>query len=427
LLSTDVLHAATDKPVLVGFSGGLDSTVLLHLLANDPARKPDALRTLHVHHGLQPAADEWAQHCQQVAQQWAVPIDVVYVKVQTHSGMGIEAAARQARHQAFSQHLLPNHWLALAHHLDDQAETFLLRALRGSGIDGLAAMRPLRPLGSGQLWRPLLNIPRARLERYANYHKLTWIDDPSNSSLAFERNVLRHQIMPLLAQRWPHAAANFARSADLVAQSAQLLSVHDARALHDCLNVDGSLAVAALQRYSAAQQARLLRLWIQQRQLPPLPAQGVVHVCALLVSPPCDRQPAFYWQNAFIRFWRGNLYAYLALPPWPPHWQTCWDGRTALTLPDGGVLNLQGADRFDQTLTVRSRRGGERIQLPGRTHSHTLKHCLQMSSIPPWSRDHLPLLCEDNGNVLAAGDHIISAPLALWLTQHHARLHWQPP
>jgi len=427
LLSSTLLQNAVDRPVLVGFSGGLDSTVLLHVLANDSARQSQPLRALHVHHGLQDAADDWAQHCQHIGQQWKVPVDVVQVKVETHSGLGVEAAARQARYAAFAQHLPPGHWLALAHHLDDQAETFLLRALRGSGIDGLAAMRPLRALGKGQLWRPLLNIPRAHLERYAHHHTLTWINDPSNNSPAFERNFLRHQILPLLAQRWPHAATNFARSADLVAQSAQLLSIHDAQALRHCLNADNSLAVAALKQYSTEQQARLLRLWVQQRPLPALPAQGVKQIISWLASTPNDRQPTFHWKTAFIRYWRGNVYAHLALKPWPRAWQTRWDGRAALTLPDGGMLTLQGASGFKQPLMVCQRQGGERIYLPGRTHSHALKHCLQNAAVAPWLRDHLPLLCEDNAQVLAAGDQIISAPLAAWLAQHRARLHWQPP
>jgi len=424
---SSVLQAAADIPVVVGFSGGLDSTVLLHLLANDPARRPGTLRALHIHHGLQAAADEWAQHCQHIGQQWNVPVDVVSVQVSTHSGLGVEGAARQARHQAFAHHLPLGYWLALAHHLDDQAETFLLRALRGSGIDGLAAMRPLRPLGNGQLWRPLLNTPREQLETYAQRHELHWIEDPSNRSPLFERNFLRHQIMPLLAKRWPHAAANFARSADLLTQSAQLLSAHDAHALQRCLNTNGCLVVAVLQRYPLEQQARLLRLWIQQQSLPALPAQGVQQINDYLRAPQRDRQPAFHWKNAFIRYWRGHLYAGQALKPWPPGWQRHWDGRSALTLPDGAVLTLQGGEGFDQPVRVGQRQGGERIQLPHRTHSHTLKHCLQTTTIPPWLRDHLPLLCEDNGYVLAAGDQIISARLAQWLAQYQAQLSWQLP
>jgi len=146
-----------------------------------------------------------------------------------------------------------------------------------------------------------------------------------------------------------------------------------------------------------------------------------------LRAPRRDRQPAFHWKNTFIRYWRGHLYAGHALKPWPPGWQRHWDGRSALTLPDGAVLTLQGGEGFDQPVRVGQRQGGERIQLPHRTHSHTLKHCLQTATIPPWLRDHLPLLCEDNDDVLAAGDQIISARLAQWLAQHQARLSWQLP
>ena len=261
LLPPSLLQPANDIPVMVGFSGGLDSTVLLHLLANAPGRRPGGLRALHVHHGLQAVADDWQQHCSKLCATWNIPLQLVHVEVPRDTGQGLEAAARDARHGAFKAHLHEGEWLALAHHQDDQAETFLLRALRGAGVDGLGAMQALRSFGNGTLWRPLLQVPRSALETYASQHGLHWIEDPSNDSADFDRNFLRLQVLPLLRQRWPHASAAMARSAGLTAQAAELLHENDAALLQHCLEPDGALQLAALNLLAPAQQSRVLRLW----------------------------------------------------------------------------------------------------------------------------------------------------------------------
>ncbi|MCD9086531.1 tRNA lysidine(34) synthetase TilS [Stenotrophomonas sp. SY1] len=426
LLSPSLLHAAIDHPLMVGFSGGLDSTVLLHLLAHAPGRAPDTLRAVHVHHGLQAVADDWDTHCRQVCQQWKIPLRVIRVDVPRDAGDGLEAAARKARHDAFMDAMQPGEWLALAHHQDDQAETFLMRALRGSGVDGLAAMRERRDFGPGQLWRPLLHIPRSALEAYARQHQLRWIEDPSNDSEGFDRNFLRRQVMPLLRERWPHAAAAMARSAALAADASELLELHDARQLQGCEADGDALSITALQQLPATQRARVLRRWARQQGLPALPAQGVHIIERQLLTADDDQQAEFRWQRARIVRWRDRLHAVADLPPWPSGWAQQWDGQAPVALPDGARLSLDGADRFDRPLTLRQRRGGERIQLPGRTHSHLLKHRLQASDIAPWLRPHLPLLC-DGDTLLAAGDRIVSASLQQWLQAHGAGLHWQLP
>ncbi len=418
---------AADTPVLVGFSGGLDSTVLLHLLADLPGRREAGLRAVHVHHGLQDTADAWAEHCRQLCQAWQVPLHVVHVQVERDAGHGPEAAARHARHAAFAGLLQPGEWLALAHHRDDQAETFLLRALRGSGIDGLAAMRERRDFAAGQLWRPLLHVPRTALEAHAKRHGLRWIEDPSNAHDAFDRNFLRNTVMPLLASRWPETAAMFARSATLAGEASDLLHAQDEQILLACIDDEGSVSVSTLQALSPSSCARVLRLWVQQRGLPPLPGNGVAHIRHDLLGAAHDQQAEFRWQQARIVRWRDRLHAIGGdLPHWPAGWQAQWDGRTPLSLPDGGLLELNGAPAFDTPLHVRQRKGGERIRLPGRHHTHLLKHCLQDAALPPWLRPNLPLL-HDDGELLAAGDRVLSATLHDWLQAHDARLHWQPP
>ena len=415
-----------NAPVLVGFSGGLDSTVLLHLLAQNPAQRARGLRAIHVHHGLQAAADDWAAHCQRQCEAWQIPLHVAHVQVATNAGNGPEAAARNARHAAFAEHLQAGEWLAVAHHLDDQAETFLLRALRGSGVDGLAAMRERRDFAAGQLWRPLLHTARAALEAYARQHHLQWIEDPSNTADDFDRNFLRNQVLPLLAQRWPHANASLARSAALAGEADVLLQEQDHRVLQECMDAAGNLSIATLQALPAAQCARVLRRWVQQRGLPPLPGNGVARIRTELLGAAADQQAEFRWQQACIVSWNRHLHVRPELAPWPAGWRQAWDGRSPLPLPDGGTLELHGSDGFDAPLQVCQRRGGERIQLPGRHHSHLLKHLLQEAAIAPWLRPHLPLLCDDT-QLLAAGDRIVSSSLHDWLQARGAQLHWHKP
>src|SRR3546814_1922150 len=186
---------------------GLDSVVLLHLLCARPEVRNAGLRAIHVHHGLQSVADDWASHCRALCEALDVPLQVVDVDVERDSGFGLEAAARAARRRAFAAALRDDEVLALAHHRDDQAETFLLRALRASGPDGLAAMLPWQRFANGWLWRPLLDVPRASLLSHARAHGLRWIADPSNEDTAHDRNFLPHRALPLPRARWPDATA----------------------------------------------------------------------------------------------------------------------------------------------------------------------------------------------------------------------------
>lgn len=412
---------ATTPSILVGLSGGLDSTVLLHLLAQHSELRANGLRAIHVHHGLHPDAGAWAAHCEAACFALDVPLTIVRVEVDRASGLGLEGAARDSRHAAFERELRDGEVLALAHHRDDQAETFLLRALRGSGPDGLGAMRAWRAFGRGWLWRPLLAQPREALRDYAIAHELRWIEDPSNADERFDRNFLRERVMPLLRERWPQADASFARSAALSADAADALARIDDAAL-DAL-VDGdTLPASAVRALPADARARLLRRWIRHLDLPPLPADGLRRIESELLAAAEDRIPHYDWRDARIVQWRGRLHALRRGENWPLDWRSDWDGSKPLALPDGGTLALEGAPRFDAIVQARARVGGERIVLPGRTHSHPLKHVLQERGLPPWERARLPLLFAADGSLLAAGTDILAAPFAQWLEERGARL-----
>lgn len=424
--SLNLLPAHAASHVWVAFSGGLDSTVLLHRLAHDAVIRRQGLSAVHVHHGLQAEADAWAAHCATVCHALDVPLRTVRVQVDRERGDGLEAAARHARHAAFAATMGHGDVLAIAHHRDDQAETFLLRALRASGPDGLAAMRPWRTFAPGWLWRPLLETPRDDVHAYARAHALAWIEDPSNARIDLDRNFLRHDVLPLLERRWPQAKAAFARSATLSADAADLLADQDASWLARAATADpAAMRVEPLREASAAQRARVLRRWIAELSLPPLPAEGVAHIEAHLLDARTDAQAAFAWQDAIVRRWRDLLHAERQRPALPADWRMAWNGVAPCLLPDGGrlVLESDGAG-FDTPMTLTARRGGERIALPGRSHTHALKDVLQSLGVPPWERRQLPLLWHQD-QLWAAGDLVLSADGDAWLRAQGARLAWQ--
>ena len=422
----DALARGPDAPLLVALSGGLDSTVLLHALAQQPATRARGLRAVHVEHGLHADAGAWTAHCVAFCASLGVPIVQVVVSVERNGGEGLEAAARKARYAAFESVLMPGETLVTAHHRDDQAETFLLRALRGSGPDGLAAMRPLRSFATGKHWRPLLDIPRDVLHAYAQTNALDWLEDPSNADTHHDRNVLRARIMPLLRERWPHADAAFLRSAQLSADAVELLEPEDARALALSRTADPhALSVQALQALDSTRRSRVLRRWIDELALPPLPREGIAHIESDLLHARIDASATFAWRDAVIHRWRDLLHAQRQRTPLDIDWQASWDGRQPLQLPNGDTLALVGAEALPSPVEVSARRGGERITLPGRTHSHSLKHVVQTLGIPPWERTQLPLLAESAGGpLIAVADLAYSAHFDAWLREHNARLQW---
>ena len=255
LLACLETYAQPTDQLTVGLSGGIDSVVLLHALA---ALRPAAtLSAVHVHHGLSPHADQWAEFCCDFAQRLGVACICTCVQVERGSADGLEAAARRARHGVFAQ--LDTDWIVLAHHRDDQAETLLFNLLRGTGLAGAAAMRPRR----GKLLRPLLDIGRAEIEAYAVAHGLDWIEDESNRDTRHTRNFLRHRILAPLAQRFGAAAQNLAAAAARFAEAQELLN--DLARLDLGGSEDFPVTVAAFQALPEPRARNALRFLLAQR------------------------------------------------------------------------------------------------------------------------------------------------------------------
>lgn len=432
-------------PVLVGFSGGLDSTVLLHWLAVQAAYRERGLQAIHVQHDLHPDAGVWTEHCRRFCSALGVELRVAQVQVPRLGGMGLEAAAREVRHEAFAKHLRNGETLALAHHQDDQAETVLLRLLRASGSEGLAAMRERRPFAAGWLWRPLLQVPRAQLLGYAAEHRLRWIEDPSNADQGFDRNFLRHRILPALHERWPQANAALARSATLLAEDAELLRDEARKRLEQVRTPEAAtLGVAELLALERPWRTRVLREWISELGVPSLPGHAFDTIDSNLLAARDDAGAEYQWAGHVLRRWRDWLHVEPLRDPLPPGWRCGWDGSGRLQLPTGDTLHFahtrpqSDAQTFNSVIRAGvdeplgnfmacSRTGGERILLPGRAHSHALKQCLQEAGVPPWVRRRLPLLLAEDGALLAAGERLLSAQFKQWCEDRFVQLVWTQP
>jgi tRNA(Ile)-lysidine synthase len=395
----------------VGFSGGMDSTVLLHALAQTAGARERGLRAIHIDHGLHADSLRWAEHCATFSVSLGIALQTIAIHVVRDAGTGLEDAARRGRQTAFAAHLKPEEILALAHHRDDQAETILLKLLRGAGPEGLGGMRSLRPSGNGYLWRPLLDLPRSVLVEYARAHALTWIDDPSNADTHLRRNFLRAQILPRLAQRWPDASAALAHSASWARNAADLVATQSIAALESL----GGPEPATLRwrdwlALPDALRDPVLRRWLRSQQLDEPAHFHVAQIERQLREAAADRQPCVRWDRTEVRRYRDLLYALRPAPPVSKSWQTHWSGQP-LALPVGGALALQTdmpREFSDLALRLRYRQGGERIKPAGKPHTRELRVLLQEIGMPPWQRDRVPLVYAGN-ELIAAGDLFLSA------------------
>lgn len=423
------LATAQPNALCVAYSGGADSTALLHALAQLPQARGRKLRALHVDHGLARESAYWAEHCKRFCGVLDVPIEIVRVQVERDRGEGLEAAARRARFAAFAQSLRPGEWLALAHHLDDQVETVLLKLLRGAGPHGLAGMREQRPLAQTTLWRPLLNVSRAVLRKYVTAHKLEYIEDPSNADTTLSRNYLRTEILPHLRAHWPHAAQSIVHAARLCRESAAHLDALAESALHSLRRDERALDSAGWGALPEALRTLVLERWLHEQGLPAPTHTQLAELRRQVMEAREDHVPRVAWPGAEVRVWRDALHAMAPAGEIPAGWESAWRGEP-LPLPGGGTLTLADASGpdptfpFDPPLRVCFRSGGERIKPSGEAHTRELRYLLQRAGIPPWERARIPLIYR-NGELLAVADLWSSEPGRSYFEKVGARPRWQ--
>lgn len=347
--------------------------MLLHVLHALVPQFGYRLRAVHVHHGLSANADAWARHCRRLCRALGVPLSVRRVQIASRKGRGVEAAAREARLGVFAR--VRADAIVLAHHLDDQAETVLLQLLRGAGLRGASAMPALGQLGAKRLVRPLLEVPREAITRYAQLHDLEWVEDESNAQDAITRNYLRRRVAPLLATRFPRWRESLARAARHFA-AAQA----DERAL--------LRAFLAQQGLRAPSEARLVEMLKQ------LAAGGA--------------RTELLHDGARLRLYRGRVTVepvvggVVQAAPNARFAPVAWRGERRLRIPALGEAELRfrrvrgagidAARLAAEGLSVRMRVGGERLQPDPSRPRRTLKNLFQEAGIPPWRRARLPLV-----------------------------------
>ncbi len=413
-------HEVENCKVCVALSGGLDSIVLLNALCELAAPRNIVLSAFHVDHGLSPHAQKWTAFCIEQCRQLGVALTVERVTVDAGAGLGTEAAARAARYAVFAK--CDAEYLALAHHADDQVETFLIQLLRGSGAPGLSSMPLERVLGSGapRLLRPMLSRTRAELEAFASQRALRWIEDESNTDLAFDRNFLRHSLLPVLEQRFPAYRSTLSRATQNLADAAKLLDVlgrqdllslragncdqagdfdHGGNSDHGDVGRSG-LRVDVLKSWPRARALNTLRYLFREESLTLPHRAAISEALRQVVNARPDAQIRVDFGEVSLRRYRDHVYLVRNIEV-PPDWHAKWSGKEKVALPKGlGELHLrpgQGAGLSARALdgadiSVGFRRGGERMAVAaGRPHRN-LGKLFQDAGVAPWLRERTPIV-----------------------------------
>ena len=414
-LGDALAHLRPSDHCWVAYSGGLDSTVLLHAACSICGRLPGELRAIHIDHGLHADSSLWSAHCARQCDALGVPLVIRCLRLQPLPGESIEAMARQSRYRALAALLAPGDCVLTAHNQDDQAETLLLALLRGSGVQGLAAMPSETVLGQGRLLRPLLDVPRLALEHYARHQGLSWIEDPSNRAQRQDRNYLRHRVVPLLRARWPAVSATLARSAGHCAESARLVEAVASDALAGSAGrCGGTLSIQALAKLDRGRQRSALRLWLRRRGFAIPQTRHLARILDELLRARPDADPLVSWAGCEVRRYRDDLFALPPLPPSPGALAIRWEPDSAfagLDLPLG-LGSLQWPEMADGrrrdpwsagALTVRFGLTGQTCRPRLAAHRRALKKLLQEAGIPRWLRPYVPLVLSGERLIAVAG------------------------
>jgi len=418
-------HLAADAALCVAFSGGLDSSVLLHALRSQAAGR--AIRAVHIDHGLHPDSASWSSTCESICAALGIAFKALRVEVDLDSGKGLEAAARAARYAAFAGELRPGEVLLTAHHQRDQLETMLLQLFRGAGVHGLAAM-PVYAARDIRLLRPLLGVSAAAIAAYGEEAGLAWIDDPSNNELGLDRNYLRHEVLPLLTGRWSAVERSVERSARLCAEAAELIDELAAVDLRGML--DGNrLNLAALTRLTGPRQRNALRAALRRCGLGVPSEKQLLGALAVLTAARPDAQPEAAWPGVRIRRYRDALWLFSEdLDPGVlPANDAVYSWELGSVLDLGAVRGKLvaapatgsgiAARHCRNGLSVRFRRGGEKLRTSRNGATRQLKNLLQESGIVPWMRSHIPLIY--------AGEDLV-AVANIWVNQDFAAADNEP-
>ncbi len=403
--------------IAVAYSGGGDSTALLHAAAMLQRRGAYEVFAFHVHHGIADDADQWLAHCADRAAAFGVAFDADHITPSRSNGAatgGLEADARRLRYAALVRLCKRRGCVALltAHHADDQAETVLVNLARGAGIGGLAATARSRMVDGIVLLRPFIDLPSSRLADHRRTHRLDHVDDPSNADRRFTRNAIRHEVMPALRRIVPSIATRLAQTASHASAMQALLDEIGDEDLRGDGTADAELDVDRLASLSDARAANALRVWLARRGLRPPTTAALREMLAQLLHASPDAQIELLHERQTLRAYRGRVSLDRGGPPRAAFRALVWRGEPSLDVPewDGALHFVPGDERgFDAAtlrdgpLALHERRGGERLRTQADGPSRTLKNLYQEAGIAAWRRGRLPLVYCGERLLLAAG------------------------
>ena len=356
-----------DKNIVIAFSGGIDSVVLLHFLNS---HYPGNIRAVHINHNLSKHSKDWSLFCKELCHKQEIGFKSIDINIKNSSN--VEENARKKRYNSLKSELSENEILCTAHHQEDQSETFLLQLFRGSGVAGLASMPKMKNFADSFLYRPFLNISKQLIFEYATKYNLDWVEDDSNNNLNFKRNLLRLELIPKLESGFDGVIKNISRSA--YHQSEALKLMHDLAEIDIekfNLVINHRIQVLPLTQLSERRVANVLRYYIERRGFL-MPSSKVLTELISVLSAKDDAKVILKWHLYEVRRYDNELYFF--------------DGEPERSTEDCPLFNKLK----DQTnFTIRFRKDGQRVKLKGKKHSSSLKKILQSANIPPWERDKL--------------------------------------
>ena len=397
--------------ICIAYSGGLDSHVLLHVLSQIKSELNVKLKALHVNHGFSEEATNWVSHCEITCQKLGVQIETMVIDQVCPVGESLEAWARDKRYELLTK-MSAKDVLVTAHHKEDQAETLLLQLNRGAGVRGLASMPIVKERAKTTHLRPLLAYDREQITQYANKEGLHWIEDESNNNKRFDRNYIRHEILPKLRERWPAIDSNYFRVSSLQAQASELL---DDLARIDLVSLqtehDKKLELKGLKLLSRSRRNNAVRYWLRSFNIQMPSASQMEQISINLIESSDSASPLIKLAGYELRRYRDWLYLVDELENIDFREHFNLELGTTLTLNDesqlqtnwGAEVGIKLGESVEGELQVRYRQGGERIHLPGKTHTQSLKQLFQEAAVPPWIRERVPLFFIDTTLVGVAG------------------------
>jgi len=411
----------------VGFSGGADSTALLVALKELESELPAELAAVHFNHGLQASADEWQRHCELFCKERNIPINTHRLELNLKEGKSAEEQARNGRYHQIENFLEEGHVYLTAHHADDNAETLFLNLMRGSGLDGLAGVPPLRPLGAGWVARPLLDFRRSSLEEFLRSRDIAWLEDPSNLDTSFDRNFLRNTVFPALEKRWPGLVGNLNQTSRNARDSANVLAHLLSHPHANPVIDEHTLSLDILLGLKDEVQTAVLRHWIRQKGVPNPPRRRLQQFLDQLRNSATGTNRAeLSWEGQLIKRHQGIVWWHC----WPAPMlnpSLAWKSGDSLALgPEFGSIQLPGSKgTVPPGWEVGPIRPGARIKLHASGPRRKLIDLLRERGIPPWLRYAIPVLYWD-GAAVALGDSVLEPGLGNWLSEHGASMQWHP-